>query len=136
MQVRYRSMKSLPKKDVLSLYRSVRWSSAKKPARLLQALKHSHSVVTAWVNGSLVGLGNAISDGSMVVYYPHLLVSPDFQGQGIGRQIVKQLMNQYRGFHQHVLIADAEAVSFYRKCGFRRAGKTTSMWVFRGKEHG
>ncbi len=136
VRVRYRSTKSLPKAEVLNLYRSVQWSAARKPVQLVRALKRSHSVVTAWVEGSLVGLGNAVSDGSLVVYYPHLLVLPEFQRRGIGRQLMKRLMNRYRGFHQHILIAEEKAVSFYRKCGFKRAGKTTSMWVFKGREHG
>jgi len=89
----------------------------------MRALERSHSVVTAWVKGSLVGLGNAISDGSLVVYYPHMLVLPEFQGRGIGRQLMKRLMKRYRGFHQHILVAEGKAVSFYRKCGFKRAGK-------------
>jgi len=136
VRVRYRSTKSLPRAEVLRLYRSVQWSAARKPDRLMRALKRSHSVVTAWVKSSLVGLGNAISDGSLVVYYPHLLVLPEFQGRGIGRQLMKRLMNRYRGFHQHILVAEAKGVSFYRKCGFKRAGKTNSMWVFGGREHG
>ncbi|GAL03228.1 histone acetyltransferase HPA2 and related acetyltransferases [Photobacterium aphoticum] len=39
--------------------------------------------MTARLNGRLVGIGNAISDGHLVVYYPHMLVHPDVQGQGI-----------------------------------------------------
>ena len=136
MRVRYRATKSLPRAEVLRLYRSVQWSAARKPDRLMRALKRSHSVVTAWVKGSLVGLGNALSDGSLVVYYPHMLVLPEFQRRGIGRELMKRLMKRYRGFHQHILIAEVKAVSFYRKCGFKRAGKTDSMWVFRGREHG
>ena len=136
VRVRYRSTKSLPRAEVLRLYRSVQWSAARKPERLMRALRRSHSVVTAWVKGSLVGLGNALSDGNLVVYYPHMLVLPEFQGRGIGRELMKRLMKRYRGFHQHILVAEAEAVSFYRKCGFKRAGKTDSMWVFRGREHG
>ncbi len=136
VRVRYRSTKALPRAEVLRLYRSVQWSAARKPDRLVRALRRSHSVVTAWVRGSLVGLGNALSDGSLVVYYPHMLVLPEFQGRGIGRELMKRLMKRYRGFHQHILIAEAKAVSFYRKCGFKRAGKTDSMWVFKGKEHG
>ena len=136
VRVRYRSTKSLPRAEVLRLYRSVQWSAARKPDRLVRALRRSHSVVTAWVRGSLVGLGNALSDGSLVVYYPHMLVLPEFQGRGIGRELMKRLMKRYRGFHQHILIAEATAVSFYRKCGFKRAGKTDPMWVFKGREHG
>jgi GNAT superfamily N-acetyltransferase len=102
----------------------------------MRALKKSHSVVTAWVDNALVGLGNSISDQGLVVYYPHLLVLPKYQRQGIGREIMKRLMSRYRGFHQHILIADAGAAVFYRACGFVRAGKTISMWVFKGGEHG
>lgn len=135
MRVIYRATKSLPRGEVLKLYRSVGWSAARKPARLMLALKKSHSVITAWVDGELIGLGNAISDQGLVVYYPHLLITPDYQRQGIGREIMGRLMNRYRGFHQQILIADAKAASFYRRCGFVKAGKTISMWVFKGGEH-
>src|SRR2546425_1837009 len=77
VRVRYRRTKSLPRAEVLRLYRSVQWSAARKPDRLMRALRRSHCVVTAWVKGSLVGLGNALSDGSLVVYYPHMLVIHD-----------------------------------------------------------
>jgi len=136
VRVSYKFTKSLPRREVLALYRSVQWSAANRPSRLLRALERSHCVVSAWVDGALVGLGNAISDGSLVVYYPHLLISPKFQRLGIGREIMKRLMNRYRGFHQHMLVADAKAVRFYRECGFERAGKTIPMWVFKDSEHG
>ena len=83
----------------------------------------------------LVGLGNAISDGFLVVYYPHLLIHPHFQGKGIGSNIVKILQNKYKGFHQQMLTADGEAIKFYEKCGFERAGKTVPMWIYDGNEH-
>ncbi|WP_252721261.1 GNAT family N-acetyltransferase [Acinetobacter sp. 18QD2AZ41W] len=60
----------------------------RKPQHLLQALQHSHGLVTARINGQLVGLANAISDGFLGVYFPHLLIDPDWQRQGIGRRIM------------------------------------------------
>ncbi|NRA52365.1 MAG: GNAT family N-acetyltransferase [Phaeodactylibacter sp.] len=83
----------------------------------------------------LVGLGNAISDGYLVVYYPHLLVHPDYHGKGIGKMIVDQLQERYKGFHMQMLTADERAVSFYKKVGFERAGATTPMWIYKGNEH-
>ncbi|MEL6816877.1 MAG: GNAT family N-acetyltransferase, partial [Cyanobacteria bacterium J06598_3] len=77
--------------QVVRLYQANGWSSAKKPQALHQALLNSHSVVSAWDSNRLVGIGNAISDGALVVYYPHLLVHPDYQCQGIGKSIVNQL---------------------------------------------
>ncbi len=127
--------RNLPFEDVLALYQANRWSSAEKPELLHRALHASHSLVSAWDGPKLVGLGNAISDGCLVVYYPHLLVLPEYQGQGVGRRLMEMLLNRYRGFHQHVLLADGKAIDFYRKCGFERAGRTEPMWIYAGHDH-
>lgn len=121
--------------EVIALYRANDWSSADKPEQLLAALRNSHSLVTARVDGRLVGLGNAISDGHLVVYYPHLLVHPEFQGQGIGRQMMDALQQRYAGMHMQMLTADGRAISFYENMGFSRAGQTQPMWIYAGGEH-
>jgi predicted N-acetyltransferase YhbS len=121
--------------EVLELYRANEWSSADKPRQLIAALRNSHSLVVARLDGKLVGLGNAISDGHLVVYYPHLLVHPDCQGQGIGRRLVQAMQSRYAGFHQQLLTADGDAVGFYRLVGFERAGKTEPMWIYAGTDH-
>jgi predicted N-acetyltransferase YhbS len=84
---------------------------------------------------ALVGLGNAISDGFLVVYYPHLIVHPEHWGKGIGRTIMIALMERYRGFHQHILVADGDAIQFYSRMGFERAGRTEPMWIYAGRDH-
>lgn len=131
----YREDRELPLEPLLALYRENEWSSAEKGEVLRRALCSSHSLITAWCGERLVGLGNAISDGHLVVYYPHLLVSPDFQGKGVGREIVRRLKERYAGFHMQMLVADGAATEFYRKCGFVRAGKTESMWIYAGGDH-
>ncbi len=121
--------------EVIDLYRANGWSSADRPAELLAALRHSHSLFTARVEQRLVGVGNAISDGHLVVYFPHMLVHPQFQGRGIGTKMMIALLERYAGFHQKVLTADANAIGFYQSLGFVRAGKTEPMWIYAGKEH-
>jgi GNAT superfamily N-acetyltransferase len=121
--------------EVLALYTANHWSSAEKPVQLLAALRNSHTLVTARVSGALVGLGNAISDGHLVVYFPHLLVHPDHQGQGIGRQMMQALLDKYRGYHQLMLVADGLSLDFYRRLGFARAGQTEPMWIYAGHDH-
>jgi ribosomal protein S18 acetylase RimI-like enzyme len=133
--IRFSETRDLPFESVLALYRANAWSAVQKPDLLHQALLASHSLVTAWDGGKLVGLGNAISDGHLVVYYPHLLVLPEYQGRGIGTELMRRLMARYQGFHQHMLVADGRALDFYRKCGFERAGKTESMWIYAGHDH-
>ena len=55
--------------EVVDLYRANRWSSADKPDELLAALRNSHCLVTARRSEKLIGIGNAISDGHLVVYF-------------------------------------------------------------------
>jgi GNAT superfamily N-acetyltransferase len=85
--ITYRDDRDLPLEPLVALYRANDWSSAEKGEALREAMRGSHSVVTAWAEGRLVGLGNTLSDGHLVVYYPHLLVHPDFRRRGIGAEI-------------------------------------------------
>jgi len=121
--------------EVIAIYKANGWSSADKPRQLLSALGNSHSLATARVAGRLVGLGNAISDGHLVAYFPHLIVHPHFHRQGIGRALMKALLERYSGFHQLMLTADGDATKFYESLGFERAGKTVPMWIYGGNDH-
>ena len=121
--------------EVVALYAANGWSSAEKPQELIAALRNSHSLVTARLQGKLVGIANAISDGHLVVYYPHLLVHPDNHGQGIGQRIMAAMQVRYGAFHQQILTADVDSVGFYETTGFERAGKTVPMWVYGGDDH-
>lgn len=121
--------------DIIDLYKANKWSAADKPKELYNALTHSHSLISAWDNDKLVGLGNAISDGYLVVYYPHLLVHPNYQGHGIGQMIVEKMQEKYGHFHMQMLTADGKAIEFYNKVGFVKAGNTQSMWIYKGEEH-
>lgn len=121
--------------EVLDLYRANKWSAADKPAQLLAGLRNSHSLVTARVDGELAGLANALSDGHLVVYFPHVLVSPGFHGRGIGKKMMQALLDKYGGFHQLMLTADGDSVDFYKRLGFVRAGRTEPLWIYQGTEH-
>jgi GNAT superfamily N-acetyltransferase len=121
--------------QILPIYESNGWSAAQKTQILHQALLNSHTLISAWNGQQLIGIGNAISDGFLVVYYPHLLIDPDYQGQGIGKKIMESLKQRYEGMHMHILVADSEAIGFYEKCGFTRAGKTKPMWIYAGNDH-
>jgi GNAT superfamily N-acetyltransferase len=131
----YRSARDIPLDGILSLYKANGWSAAEKPALLYQALVNSETLISAWDGDTLVGLGNAISDGHLVVYYPHLLVLPAYHGRGVGREIMRRLKQRYDRFHQHMLVAEATAAEFYERMGFVRAGKTVPMWIYAGDDH-
>lgn len=135
MEIKISESKDIKVEQVIAIYKANGWSSADKPKELYNALLNSHSLITAWDGDKLIGLGNAISDGHLVVYYPHLLIHPDYQGRGIGKKIMDKFQEKYGNFHQQMLTADRKAFSFYKKCGFERAGQTEPMWIYRGNEH-
>ena len=126
---------NLVKKDVVNLYKANKWSAVHKPERLYKGLLNSHSLITAWENGQLIGLGNAISDGYLMVYFPHLLVLPEYQNKGVGKAIMNQMEEIYKGFHMQMLTADEKSIPFYKKIGFNKAGNTLPMWKYQGNEH-
>jgi GNAT superfamily N-acetyltransferase len=121
--------------DILFLYKANEWSSAEKPMQLYNGLLNSETLITAWEDNKLVGLGNAISDGHLTVYYPHLLILPEYQGKGIGKMILEKLQEKYCDFHMQMLTADGKSIDFYKKNGFERAGNTEPMWIYSGNEH-
>lgn len=126
---------TIEQEEVIALYRANHWSSAEKPDQLIAALRNSHSLVTARISGELIGLGNAISDGYLVVYYPHMLVQPKHQGKGVGRLMMQAMQQKYSHMHQQMLTADGNAIDFYKSLGFTRAGNTEPMWIYAGTEH-
>jgi GNAT superfamily N-acetyltransferase len=121
--IQFKATREIPAESIIALYQAVGWSAAEKPDLLRQALANSHLLVSAWDRNSLVGLGNTLSDGHLVVYYSHLLVLPPYQRRGIGRRLMRMLMARYEGFHQHVLIADGRAIDFLSQVRFHAGGK-------------
>ena len=134
MNIQIKETKDINQNEVIESYKANKWSSAQKPDELFSALLNSHSLLTAWHNEKLVGVGNAISDGYLVVYYPHLVIHPDYHGKGIGKSILKKFQEKYGHFHQQILVADGKAVDFYTKSGFKPAGETKSMWIYQGDD--
>ena len=133
--VEYRSGTVPAVSEVISLYAANKWSSASQPERLMAALEGSDHIECAFCDQRLVGLANAISDGSLVVYYPHLLVHPDQQGSGIGRELMSRMFSKYAGFHQQTLLAVSDAAEFYEHMGFKRTDAVVPMWIYDGDDH-
>lgn len=92
-----------------------------KPAEHLKRA-YSNSMFKCFVlqDGVLVGAGRAIADGIDCSYLCDIIVHPDFQGQGIGQAMVRNLMDLSSGHAKIILYANPGKEGFYRKFGFRR----------------
>jgi ribosomal protein S18 acetylase RimI-like enzyme len=85
--------------------------------KLYRAFENSYAVCFAFHENNLVGAGRAISDGEYHAGIYDVAVLPEYQGQGIGREIMGRLLSRLKVW-RIVLVADGDNQDFYRKLGF------------------
>lgn len=129
MEIKYKKIKEFTEKELQDLFLSVEWDSGNYPNRLKAAIKNSHMVYSAWDNGKLIGLINSLSDGVMTVYFHYLLVRPEYQGMGIGKELVQLMLDEYQDIARKVVIAYHNGVDFYRRCGFEVGEDKIAMFI-------
>ena len=89
-----------------------------------QGLKNSFILVCLRKDGKPIGIGRAVSDQGYVVYIADVIVSPEYQGQGLGRKIMEELMTRIKatlkpGYKVMVTLMAAKGKEeFYNKFGF------------------
>lgn len=69
----------------------------------------------------VVGFITAISDGVLSAYIPLLEVLESHQGKGIGKELVRRMLEKLRGLYMIDLICDPELQSFYEPLGMMPA---------------
>lgn len=102
--------------------------SAEKHER---AFAKSHSVVFIFDGENLIAFGRAISDGECQAAIYDVAVLPIYQGKGIGRMIVQNLVQQTPQCN-FILYASPGKEQFYEKENFRRM--KTGMALFANAE--
>jgi GNAT superfamily N-acetyltransferase len=97
------------------------------PQRHETAFRNSHAVVFAFVDEKMAGFGRAISDGAYQAAIYDVAVLPEFQGLGIGKLIVRQIVDHCPGCN-FILYAAPGKDKFYEKFSFRKM--KTGMALF------
>jgi ribosomal protein S18 acetylase RimI-like enzyme len=110
--------------EIVSLYRSAGWWQEDRddPSEIGDLIRGSLVFVVAIDRGSgrAIGMGRAISDGVSDAYIQDLAVLPGFRGRGIGRAILRRVLEALRegGIRWIALIAERGTGDFYRGLGF------------------
>ena len=133
-EIIYKNTKDFNAQELQELFLSVEWSSGRFPDKLVIAMKNSETVFSAWDNNKLVGLINVLDDSIMTAYVHYLLVNPEYQGKGIGKELVRLVKEKYKDYIYNFLIAEYDenkpVTGFYEKCGFN-ASKSTPMYIIK-----
>ena len=128
-EIVYKNEKDIDSGSLSSLFLSVEWSSGNYPEKLVVAMKNSGSVFTAWDGNKLIGLINVLDDSVMTAYIHYLLVDPNYQNGGIGKELVRLVLEKYRNYLRIVLVAYDKEVDFYTKSGFAAGNDKTPMFI-------
>ena len=89
------------------------------PLKEQRAYANSALTIFAHDQARLIGAARAISDGVYCAQICDTVVLPEWQGQGIGRHMVEQLLADLEGI-KVLLTSSFGKEGFYRKLGFRR----------------
>ncbi len=69
----------------------------------------------------VVGFVNMLSDGVLTAFIPWLEVLPGYQGQGIGGELMRRILDGTDRFYSVDLVCDAPLVPYYERFGMRGA---------------
>lgn len=134
-----RSQQSVALEDVLHLYQAVGWTNyTNQPQMLEQAMSHSLATYLARDGEEIVGLVRLVGDGFSSVFVQDLIVLPSYQRQGIGSNLMKEALADYKDAYQIQLVTERteKTLGFYRSLGFETLSTydcTGMIWVDRKK---
>jgi ribosomal protein S18 acetylase RimI-like enzyme len=113
MPIIYYDTHAIDLDQLTTLFNAVGWERRTiDRERLAQLVRGSLYVISAWEGDRLVGFARAISDGAFNAYMSTVAVLPEYQGRGIGRELVRRLLEGHDGI-QFVLHANDRAHPFY-----------------------
>src|SRR5262249_61582282 len=117
--------------ELSNLYR-IAPLGAKNPEDLKMSFSNSRYKCFVFDNEKLIGVGRALADGVDCSYLCDVAVHPDYQGIGLGKEIINNLKEFSAGHKKVILYANPGKEGFYQKLGFRLM--RTAMAIF--QSHG
>lgn len=124
-----KDVQTFTEKQLEELFLSVEWSSGHYPDKLQIAMRNFETVYSAWDGDKLIGMICAMDDGIMNAYVHYLLLRPEYQGQGIGKELVQRIKEHYSEYLRIVIVAYNEEIGFYENCGFTKAEDASPMFI-------
>lgn len=121
-----------PEDEIVELYKVGGWWKDHYDKFHIKSLikgSFAFAVAVDKTSKKAVGMGRLLSDGVSDAYIQDLVVLPRFRGKGIGKEIVKTLVEycKSKGILWIGLIAEPDQDSFYSNLGFKTMKKYTPM---------
>jgi len=117
--------KDLPPEQLHKLFVSAGWSGGSETPDMLKNYNkpfiNSTLVISAWENGDLIGAARVLSDRMFRSVIYDLLVLPEYQNMGIGKELVRRCVAHYPE-SEWLVGTEEKTAGFYEKIGFKING--------------
>ena len=123
MNIIYKTDKALPNEQLYNLFVSVGWAEASNTTQAMidnfnKNFINSTIVISAWSGEKLVGCIRALSDKMFRSVIYDLAVLPEYQGNGIGKELVRRCKVIYPD-SEWLVQTTADKADFYKHIGFK-----------------
>jgi len=98
------------------------WQNHPSPKKHFEILKNSAHIVLAIdeKTSNVIGFINAVSDKVLSACIPLLEVLPEYQGKGIGKELMKKMLAKLDGYYMIDICCDESLQKFYEKFGLKK----------------
>ncbi|MBL5768378.1 GNAT family N-acetyltransferase [Heyndrickxia sporothermodurans] len=105
--------------EMKEIYTSVGWTKHSEEI-IKQVFEASNVLAFVTVNGRVIGFGRGMSDGVFNAAIYDVIVHPDFQKQGIAKQIMEYLLDKLSNVSCVHLISTTGNEGFYKRLGLKK----------------
>lgn len=120
-------IRSVELNELSNLYR-IAPLGEKPPETLATVFANSMFTCFVYMDEKLIGAGRVLADGFDAAYIADVAMHPDHQRHGVGKAIIRRLVELCRNHKKIILYATPGTEAFYGNLGFLRMNTAMGMW--------
>lgn len=126
MKVDFRDTKQIDWNQLLQLQQGAPWSRHRSLEQLRKAMDHSQLLITGWYENRLIACARVLTDYVYRAIVFDVIVHPDFQGRGIGRDLMRRVVDDPSLKEvEYFFLYTQDKEEFYQRIGWEKySGKS------------
>lgn len=122
MEVKYAIEENLKKDEFIEVLKESGLAERRpvqNHGRIEKMIRNANLIITARLNGKLIGVARSLSDFAYCTYLSDLAVSLNYQKKGIGKELIR-LTKVSTGDAKLILLSAPAAVDYYPRIGMKK----------------
>jgi GNAT superfamily N-acetyltransferase len=111
---------------ICNLFYKVNWRT-RIEEEIKLAFSKSSIQLFVYLDDRIIAFGRTVDDGRYYAQLADIIVDPEFQGNGLGKALVKRINEQLENYHFVTLTAAPGKADFYKGLGWKKQS-TAFIW--------